>query len=69
MMEWVTITEDHVDQALAWAKKNCDSYITNDARIIDVDVAGKPGWITTQALYRFYFGKESDATMFALRWS
>jgi len=69
MMTFVTIADDHIDQALAWAKENCDSYITNDGYIIDVDVFGKPGWMTRETRYRFYFGQEKDAAMFSLRWA
>lgn len=42
---------------LEWVKKNCPSYITNDA----VQVNG-------QYHYRFYFGQERDQVAFALRW-
>lgn len=45
-------------QALSWAKKNCPSYITNDALRKD------DKWY-----YRFYFGQEKDIIMFLLRWS
>lgn len=41
-----------------WAKKNCPSYITNDA-------VQKNG----EYYYRFYFGKEQDQIIFALRWA
>ena len=44
-------------EALEWAKKNCVSYITNDA----VQVRG-------EYHYRFYFGKEQDRVAFILRW-
>lgn len=43
--------------ALAWAKKNCPSYITNSS------ASNKDEW---QILY--YFAQEEDAAMFALRW-
>ena len=68
-MIFVTITEDNIDQALTWVKKNCKSYITNDAYVIDIDVVGKPGWITREPRYRFYFNQETDAAIFALRWA
>ena len=45
-------------EPLEWAKKNCSSYITNDA----VQVRG-------QYYYRFFFGNEKDRIWFALRWS
>lgn len=44
--------------ALKWAKKNCPSYITNDA----VQHRGV-------YYYRFFFGKERDVTAFALKWA
>ena len=45
-------------EPLRWAKKNCPSYITNDA-------VQKQG----QYYYRFYFGHEQDQLMFALKWA
>ena len=45
-------------EPLLWAKKNCPSYITNDA-------VQKQG----EYYYRFYFGNEKDQLMFLLRWS
>ena len=49
-------------EALRWAKKNCPTYITNDA----VQKSG-------QYYYRFYFAAtpagDRDRTVFALRWS
>ena len=45
-------------EPLQWAKKNCPSYITNYA-------VQKQG----EYYYRFYFGREQDQIMFALRWS
>jgi len=44
-------------EPLTWAKKNCPSYITNDA----VQKSGV-------YYYRFYFGNEKDRAWFALRW-
>jgi hypothetical protein len=49
-------------EPLDWVKKNCPTYITNDA----VQKNGK-------YYYRFYFGDseqgERDRIMFAMRWS
>jgi hypothetical protein len=49
-------------QALQWVKKNCPTYITNDA-------VQKNG----EYYYRFYFQStpagDRDRTVFALRWS
>ncbi len=42
---------------VTWAKKNCPSYITNDA-------VQKQG----EYYYRFYFARERDQVAFALRW-
>ena len=42
---------------LTWAKKNCPSYITNDA-------VQKNG----EFYYRFYFSQEQDLMMFTLKW-
>lgn len=44
-------------EPLRWAKQNCPSYITNDA-------VQKQG----EYYYRFYFSREQDQIMFALRW-
>jgi hypothetical protein len=44
-------------EPLQWAKRNCPSYITNDA-------VQKQG----EYYYRFYFGREQDQIVFALRW-
>lgn len=44
-------------EALHWAKVHCPSYITNDA-------IQKQG----QYYYRFYFRKEQDQIVFALKW-
>lgn len=45
-------------EALHWAKMYCPSYITND--VVQIQA---------QYFYRFYFRKEQDQIMFALRWS
>ena len=47
----------NVYEPLEWAKKHCPSYITNDA-------VQKNG----EYYYRFYFSKEPDQIIFALRW-
>lgn len=56
---YVTIDKNNVDEALAWAKENCPSYITND------------GYIDNEynARYYFIFGDERDMISFSLRWS
>ena len=45
-------------EPLEWAKKNCPSYITNDAVQKNGDY-----------YYRFYFGREQDLLIFSLKWS
>ena len=45
-------------EPLEWAKKHCNSYITNDA----IKINGI-------YYYRFYFSDQKDVTMFMLRWS
>lgn len=44
-------------EPLVWAKRNCPSYITNDA-------VQKEGVY----YYRFYFSNDRDQALFALRW-
>ena len=50
---------DGLWEALTWAKKYCNSYITN---LADAKYPGDHS-IT------FYFAAEKDATLFRLRWS
>lgn len=57
-MYWPSNVDEKAYEALKWAKKNCSSYITNDA----VEKEGK--WY-----YRFFFSQEKDVMMFVLRWS
>jgi len=45
-------------EPLEWAKKNCPSYITNDA-------VQKQG----EYYYRFFFGNDRDRVFFALKWT
>jgi hypothetical protein len=64
-MNWVDIpvpaTYSREEEYLTWAKKNCPTYITNDA----VQRHG-------EYYYRFYFGDseqgQRDRVAFALRW-
>jgi len=48
----------NVYEPLQWAKKNCPSYITNDA-------VQKQG----EYYYRFYFSDEKDYILTVLRWT
>ena len=63
MSNWVDlpvpdrIRTPQIYEPLEWAKKNCPSYITNDA-------VQKQG----EYYYRFFFGNEQDQIIFALRW-
>lgn len=66
MNNWVRVPEHRAQDALAWAKENCATYITNDA---EVESRG----VFTIYYYRFYFqdnelGRQ-DMTAFALRWA
>ena len=57
----VTIPYDVAWPALAWAKKYCASYITNDMHC--------DGYNTyDQSKIDYFFGDEKDAVMFTLRW-
>jgi hypothetical protein len=58
----VTLPYDPVWTALEWAKKNCPSYITNDAVPY-----GAYGAREYDIIY--FFGNEKDAIKFALRWT
>lgn len=63
----VTIPYNVSGEALEWAKKNCPSYITNQAHLLaykdsnGVDSAGY--------MIEYYFANERDAAWFSLRWS
>jgi len=43
---------------MGWAKRNCPSYITNNAVQKNGDY-----------YYRFYFGDEQDQLLFLLKWA
>lgn len=58
----VTLTYDPEWRALAWAKNNCPSYITNKLHEFSNSDWKDPSKID------YYFGEASDATFFALRW-
>ena len=59
----VTIPYDPAWEALAWAKDNCASYITNSS-------AENPESFGSfyDRYIIYYFSDEKDATMFRLRW-
>jgi len=50
---------------ILWCTINCDSYETSDGDII---VSSDPN-VPPKLVYRFYFKDESDAIMFALKWT
>lgn len=72
MKNWVTIPRKNVGPALAWAKKNCPTYITNDYSVdggrTDAYESGNE-----PAYFDFFFGASEagrrDMTAFTLRWS
>jgi len=59
---YATLPYDPTWQALAWAKKHCPSYITNDAHC-----DGYNHYDTTKIDY--FFSDEKDALMFILKWA
>jgi hypothetical protein len=50
------------DEMLAWAKRNCPSYITSRGQ--DVSDAS----YVYDEIYVFYFSDERDALMFQMKW-
>lgn len=61
----VTLPYDPVWTALAWAKENCPSYITNKA-INTTSLRPVPGgWVSDSSIV-YYFGNEQDAVLFKL---
>lgn len=61
-MNTVTLPYDSWWPALAWAKKHCSSYITNDVNKPLSDARG-----TIQIDY--FFASERDAVFFSLKWA
>ena len=61
----VSLPYDPTWQALTWAKRNCPSYITNDA---DTETNIKEGYSFVTHI-NYYFGNENEALMFKLRWA
>jgi hypothetical protein len=55
---WAPEVYDSVYAPLGWAKRNCPSYITNNAVQKNGDY-----------YYRFYFGDEQDQLLFLLKWT
>lgn len=50
-----------ISEALAWAKNNCRSYITNTGHF-----SKNP--FEVSVVYTFYFSEAKDATWFTVRW-
>jgi hypothetical protein len=64
----VTLPYDPVWTALAWAKENCPSYITNES-VNTTRLKSIPGgWVNDSSIV-YYFSEGKDAMWFALRWS
>jgi hypothetical protein len=63
----VTIPYDPSWKALAWAKENCPSYITNKASNTTRLKQVSGGWINASCIV-YYFSDERDAVFFSLRW-
>ena len=62
----VTLPYNPTWPALEWAKKNCPSYITNDAyRYLNSDGVE----LAEIDKINYYFSNEKDALMFRLRWT
>lgn len=62
----VTLKYDPAWRPLDWAKKNCKSYITNDARKEQSHLVR--GFRQSYSI-NYYFGNERDAFLFKLAWS
>jgi hypothetical protein len=57
----VTLPYDPTWKALEWAKKNCKSYVTNQTH--------QDGYNTyDQNKIDYFFSKETDAVLFAMKW-
>ena len=64
----VTIPYDPNWTALAWAKDNCPSYITNQRSTIPRLEVVQGGWVNVPDV-DYYFSNERDVVAFSLRWS
>jgi hypothetical protein len=63
----ITLPYDPVWAPLEWAKLNCPSYITNEAKPGKTK-SGLNGWVSDTNIV-YYFNDEKDAMMFMLKWS
>ena len=65
----VTLPYDPEWKALAWAKENCPSYITNKvSNTTRLKRVASSGWVNDSSIV-YYFSDERDVTFFMLRWS
>lgn len=65
----VTLPYDPEWKALAWAKENCPSYITNRvSNTTRLKRVASSGWVNDSSIV-YYFSDERDVTFFMLRWS
>ena len=65
----VTLPYDPEWKALAWAKENCASYITNKvSNTTRLKRVSSSGWVNDSSIV-YYFSDERDVTLFMLRWS
>jgi hypothetical protein len=64
----VTLPYDPNWKALAWAKENCPSYITNESVNTTRLKKVSGGWVPDSNIV-YYFSNEKDAMWFVLRWS
>jgi hypothetical protein len=67
-MKYVTLPYDPAWQALAWAKKNCPSYITNAVHDDVFVFSGMSGPGVTDTKIDYFFSDEKDMLVFILRW-
>jgi hypothetical protein len=64
----VILPYDPAWTALAWAKENCPSYITNEGSRVTKLKQVPGGWVNVVCVV-YHFSDEKDAVMFSLRWS
>lgn len=67
-MKIVSLPYDPEWRPAVWAKEHCPSYITNDAHVPRTESLPRQGNKLGDPVVNYYFGSESDATLFALKW-
>ena len=65
----ITLPYDPTWQALTWAKKHCSGYITHQASRVKTVTAPTGDTYDKVTHIDYYFYKETDAVLFALRWA